>query len=433
MNSFFQFLTSGLGMCRSSSYITRKTNTMKRRQLLETATAALAASFVPLSVAAAGARSPLGYIRTNWSHDPFSFGSYSFFAKGSARRHARALAEPVFDRVFFAGEATHPDYNSTVHAAYESGLIAADAVNQTGAQRICVVGAGMSGLAAASSLAKSGNDVTILEARDRIGGRIWTDEGLGAPLDLGASWIHGTEDNPLMVLAADRSVSTKPTADSFIVRGRGGRLIPDDEQPDWLDEVISIQHSAGAGSEEINGLAYVWDNDYQGDDVLFPGGYSQLFSGMTDGVALNLGAQVEQVNYNTEGTTVQLSGGTELAFDAVIVTVPLGVLKSACIRFEPPLSGSKQSAIERLGMGVLDKVYLKYDSVFWDENITWIATPENGLPQGHFNQWLNLYPYIGQPIIMAFNGGQPARDIAALPDDKVLRHAKETLDLAYPS
>lgn len=63
--------------------------------------------------------------------------------------------------------------------------------------RVLVVGAGMAGLAAARILHDTGFDVTVLEARDRIGGRTWTDDSLGVPCDLGASWIHGAGDNPL--------------------------------------------------------------------------------------------------------------------------------------------------------------------------------------------------------------------------------------------
>jgi polyamine oxidase len=68
-------------------------------------------------------------------------------------------------------------------------------------ERIVVVGAGMAGLAAARRLADAGMDITVLEARDRIGGRMWTDTSLGVPIDLGAAWIHGTENNPLTQLA----------------------------------------------------------------------------------------------------------------------------------------------------------------------------------------------------------------------------------------
>jgi NADPH-dependent 2,4-dienoyl-CoA reductase/sulfur reductase-like enzyme len=66
---------------------------------------------------------------------------------------------------------------------------------------VIVIGAGIAGLAAARDLSIDGYDVLVLEARNRIGGRIWTSRDLGVPTDLGASWIHGFEDNPISRLA----------------------------------------------------------------------------------------------------------------------------------------------------------------------------------------------------------------------------------------
>ena len=54
-----------------------------------------------------------------------------------------------------------------------------------------VIGAGMAGLAAARHLRSLGASVIVLEGRNRIGGRVWTDRTLGDPVDMGASWIHG--------------------------------------------------------------------------------------------------------------------------------------------------------------------------------------------------------------------------------------------------
>src|SRR5215831_20857374 len=70
-------------------------------------------------------------------------------------------------------------------------------LGQARPERVVVVGAGMAGLVAARLLHDSGFAVTVLEARDRLGGRTWTDDSLGAPLDLGGSWVHGVEGNPL--------------------------------------------------------------------------------------------------------------------------------------------------------------------------------------------------------------------------------------------
>lgn len=404
---------------------------MDRRNFISTAVAAATAFAAPPSLAQSP-RPLLGYIRSNWSRDPFSFGSYSFFAKGSKRRDTRALARPIDDSIFFAGEATHPECNSTVHAAFESGLIAAKKISSSGAARIAIVGAGMAGLTAGEALLSRGQDVTILEGRKRIGGRMWTDSRLGLPLDIGASWIHGDQGNPLIKEAALRGVETEVTDDSFIVKGRDGRQMSNSELPRWLDEVIEIQHSAGAGSDEINARAYWQDEDYDGEDLLLPGGYSQLLSGKAEGADLRLGWTVRHINYGASGVLIENTDGKSLSFDAALITVPLGVLKAGGIAFEPPLPSDKREAIDRLGMGVLDKVYLKYADVFWDTDTTWIATPENGLPPGQFNQWLNLYPYTDQPIIMAFNGAQPARDLSALSDNAILERATSTLAQAYP-
>src|SRR5512146_2971986 len=69
-------------------------------------------------------------------------------------------------------------------------------------KRIVVIGAGLAGLAAARELQAQGHDVVVVEARDRVGGRVWTStQWADAPLDFGASWIHGTQGNPITELA----------------------------------------------------------------------------------------------------------------------------------------------------------------------------------------------------------------------------------------
>ena len=87
-------------------------------------------------------------------------------------------------------------------------------------ERVIVVGAGMAGLVAARLLHDSGFAVTVLEARKRIGGRTWTDDSLGAPLDLGGSWVHGVDGNPLALWCGKLGVG--------LVESQGDRLLIDD-------------------------------------------------------------------------------------------------------------------------------------------------------------------------------------------------------------
>ncbi|NQY39372.1 MAG: FAD-dependent oxidoreductase [Henriciella sp.] len=106
-------------------------------------------------------------------------------------------------------------------------------------------------------------------------------------------------------------------------------------------------------------------------------------------------------------------------------------MKQGGIRFSPPLPEKKQAAIRRLGMGILDKVYLQFADVFWDADTTWILTPENDLPPGQFNQWLNLAKFVDQPVLVAFTGGPPALDLADLSDEAMVERAMQTLKLEY--
>ncbi len=406
---------------------------MKRRTLLKSLSAGLVSGFVPWTGANAGQKQLVGYLRTNWSRDPYSYGSYSYMAKGSWNRDRAKIEAPVNDKIFFAGEAVFPDHNGTVHAAYESGQQTAAMVLRGSAAKIAVIGAGMGGLSAAHRLATAGRTVTVFEARNRIGGRIFTNNSLGMPLDLGASWIHGTVENPLTELANAAGQKRIQTDDSYVIRGRDGRDIADRDAPGWLENVTDIQHDAAADFSQLNKLAYLMQDDYGGPEVIFPKGYAPIFDQLTGTYGLHLSSVVRQIDQTDRGVAVKFDSRQTVLFDAVVVTLPLGVLKQNTVTFNPPLPARKQDAIRRIGMGTLDKVYLLYDQPFWDVDATWIITPENDLPQGHFNQWLNLYKYIGKPVIMAFNGGPPALELAGHSDAELVQRARQTLSLAYPA
>jgi len=401
-----------------------------RRNAIWTMALGALAAFSPVRSASAQSLGLVSYLRTNWSQDPHSYGSYSYVARGARQSDRRDLAADINGVVFFAGEATHPDQNSTVHAAYESGVMTAKNVSETPARHVAVIGAGVSGLAAAQVLSERDIDVTVFEARSRIGGRVWTSHDLGAPLDLGASWIHGTRGNPITALARSERLGLVPTDETFIIRGVGGRPIRERDSPDWLENVLSVQHNAGADSSQINLRAYNAQEEYSGNDVIFSDGYEAILPALSGAYEVKLAEPVRAIAHSSEGVVVATNGG-KFRYDAVIVTLPLGVLKRGSVVFDPALPAPKQQAINKLGMGTLDKLYLRFDRPFWDIDATWIATPENGLPQGQFNQWLNLAKYLDEPIIMAFNGGPPALELARLPDSQIVEVAAIALRSAY--
>jgi monoamine oxidase len=340
---------------------------------------------------------------------------------------------------------------------------------------VLVLGAGIAGLAAAHALAEAGLHVIILEARDRIGGRMWTNHSLGMPLDLGASWIHGVKGNPIAELAAQWSIKTIPTDyenfSTFDANGNEfsiteeaemeelfGSIYSEVEQmqedtdsdmslQEAFDEVISSRDLSAEELRRLNfhiqaetSLEYGadpndlslwnWDQDEElgGDEVVFPGGYNQITDGLAKDLDIRLGVKVEVISYGDDGVDVGTTSGTFSA-GKVIVTFPLGVLKQAVVKFDPPLPESKQGAIDRLAMGVLNKVYLKFPEVFWDKEIEGFGYIGETL--GEWNDWLSFVPYIDQPILMAFHGGAKGFALEELSDEEIISGAMKTLRVIY--
>ena len=312
------------------------------------------------------ATEPLDFIITRWRADPFALGSYSFLAKDATPQHRRDLAKPENSRVYFAGEATESDFPATVHGALLSGQRAARQVLDAGHRSAIVIGAGVSGLAATQQLTAAGCTPHIIEARDRIGGRVWTDTRLGLPLDLGASWIHGIDDNPITEIADRIGVRRVATDyDHFRVRNAKGRILAENELSDDFTSIVAIENEYAAGVDELSPLAVDEGEEFDGDDVVFPDGYVAIVKDLAKSLDVSLNTQVTKITTEADQVVIETTRGVRQA-DCVVVTVPLGVLKAGTIVFDPPLEAKRCEAIERLGMGLLNKIYLKFETVFWD-------------------------------------------------------------------
>ena len=340
---------------------------------------------------------------------------------------------------------------------------------------VLVLGAGIAGLAAARALTEQGRSVIILEARNRVGGRMWTDSSLGVPLDLGASWIHGVNGNPITKLAKQFGVKTVPTDDenSIMFNADGSEhsdveweeteslfeeiyeevaLMQEETESDTslqdaFDAVLSEYDLSDEQIRRLNYYAYLgtsleygadmndlslweWDQDeeFGGEEVIFPGGYNQITNGLAKGLDIRLETVVKTIRYGDDGVVVETTAGDFVA-DQAVVTFPLGVLKQASVKFEPPLPESKQSAIQKLAMGVLNKVYLRFPEVFWDENVETISYLGDVL--GEWSDWLSFVPFTGEPVLMAFHGGDKGFALENLSDDVIVAGAMKTLQVMF--
>lgn len=381
---------------------------------------------------------PIGSIVTRWRADPFALGSYSYLALGSEPQDRDLLAAPIGQRLFFAGEATNRNFPATVHGALFSGERAADEALEHDPQSVVVIGAGASGLAAARTLTAAGVSVRVIEARDRVGGRVWTDDRLGIPLDLGASWIHGTDGNRLSTLADGIDAPRVMTNyDNLRVRDADGTIVAPRDIPADFDAVIGIVLEYAADPDELSPEATEEGDEFGGGDVVFLEGYQRVVEELIDGFEVETAMVVTSVDTSSgraaitvaadpqNGTTSQ----TVIEADAVVVTVPLGVLKAGSIAFTPPLDSEHQGAIDRLGMGLLDKVYLRFDQIFWETDVDVLAYI--GPELGHFAYWLNIAKYTGEPVLLGFNGGRVADELELLSDEEVVAEAIRSLRGMY--
>lgn len=332
--------------------------------------------------------------------------------------------------------------------ALAGGLMGPGKLFAAGTDKVLVIGAGISGLAAARRLVdeygyRAAGQVIVLEARDRVGGRIQTSRALGSPVDLGATWIHGIQGNPLTKLANTYRLARTPTDydSESVFDADGGRYsgAEMDRMTDLFDDIsdrvlayrddLDVDQSLAATLADLHveqGLSArerrilrwlfftdveldftlplsqlsSWeldeDEEYAGRDVLFPGGYGQIPDRLAAGLDVRLGQTVRKIEAGSRTIRVTTD---KAVFEAqlCVVTLPLGVLKAGGVTFSPQLPADLRGAVRRLGFGAAHRLALKFPGTFWDAGVQFLGyASADGTRSVEFN---DASRYTGEPIL----------------------------------
>ncbi|SDR71300.1 flavin monoamine oxidase family protein [Microterricola viridarii] len=375
-----------------------------------------------------GVPQPIRLQRSNWGTDPFARGAFSYPRVDSTDELRVQLRRSLDDRLFFAGEATASDSPGTVQGAQGSGVRAALDISDVAerGERIAVIGAGIAGLTAARALRESGFDVVVVEARDRLGGRIQSmvDDHWPVPVELGPLFLSDSSSMLAGQLAL-AGVGTQPFARTPEVRTGAGTVVgPSDvgskalasagewatgHEPDSsvAEALTESGVAASLGIEpDANGVAPIDWLGHELTSVLQPAagasadlvsaqqldpllaraasmteivtgsaqGLGGLISSLADGLDVLVGSPVATIMWDDTGVSLRLAHGESLRTDRVLVTIPLGVLQQDTTLFEPALPSWKLDAIGELGMGTVDTVWLQFDEAFWATDATVLST-----------------------------------------------------------
>lgn len=337
--------------------------------------------------------------------------------------------------------------------------------------RVLVIGAGIAGLSAAWHLREAGIAATVLEARDRIGGRVWTDRDFAdIPLEFGAELIHGrsaevntwrwvealglrtwhwnksddsmirTEDGQWLTMGQARAASPQLDVTRSWELGDVPEPDNDEDLATYLRRIgfsesqmryvqRSFANAEGESMRCLNAKAHLQappdssggtrgvDSDYRILD-----GYDTYYEKLAEGLDIQLGSAVEAIDWSS-GIQATTAAGNSHRAEAAVVTLPLGVLKAGRVTFTPALPPTKQEALAGLKMGPVMKMVYLFDEHILDPSIG--AIYASGNPPMWWSPSLGRGS--GQVVWTAFFSGDYARELLSLGETAALQQGLGTL------
>ncbi len=323
--------------------------------------------------------------------------------------------------------------------------------------KVLIIGAGAAGLYAAYILKSRGIDFQILEANTNYGGRLGRLDGFAAfPIDLGAQWLHGRnnhlgdliyktytkitlDDSEEKYWFNNQLISTLPKDLNAVFTNEDN--VPDVSFKDYAiaqgfgDEYKNIvENIAGDSGASASLISAYWkvqeeqnwvsgDEDFKFEETYFDFIDKQIATHVKDKISLN--TIVSKIDYSQDDIVITDSNNNTYTANKVIITVPISILKSTDIQFVPALPEEKTTAFSKIGMGAGMKVFLKFTTKFFDQNII-----GGGICAAYADDSIGKIQ--SDIILLAFIMGDQADYLTALGSDVAITNALlQELDAMY--
>ncbi|HEX2869328.1 MAG TPA: NAD(P)/FAD-dependent oxidoreductase [Ignavibacteriales bacterium] len=338
---------------------------------------------------------------------------------------------------------------------------------------VIIIGAGVSGLMAAREASRKGRKVTLLEARGRTGGRIFTSlpQGFNSPVEEGAEFIHGE-------LPLTASLLKEAGLGSYSMEGKTyymeqGHLKESDEFIEGFPELISkleelkedmtfrdflekyfsgkeydelrssvISYAQGYDASDISRVSSIalreeWKNESEEAPERIKGGYRRLVDFLASecrksGCSIHLSSVVKLIRWKEGSVEVTCEDGKVFQAQKALITVPLGVLISppesrGHIKFEPEIPHAFK-AFNSMGFGRVVKIFLEFKSVFWEDSIApglGFLLSDAGIP----TWWTQLPSHL--PVITGWIAGPSSEDISQMSESEIIDKALGALSYIF--
>jgi monoamine oxidase len=345
---------------------------------------------------------------------------------------------------------------------------AADHANRSTHADVLVLGAGMAGVTAARALAGGGARVIVLEAGERVGGRVHTVRDFAeVPIEAGAEFIHGARAATWTdVRALGVRVQPVPYRYSWCHLGVRTRWLPVQlmHPSVWrcFDILWALRHWRGG---DMNAASFIEARGYRGpagelaqltltahlpgsvEEVGIRGlvadgvlhleeglnhrvldGYDLLPQHIASGLDVRFGRRATTITWSTDGVEVTTAGGDTFSGRTAVTSLPHGVLASGAVRFDPALPEPKLAAIARISTGAVAKVLLRFDERFWPRHMAQLVCSTGPVTL----YWATSFGTDGPPVLTAYATGPRARALSEAGPDKAPEIVLDDLGRLYP-